>query len=165
MQSTETMSLKISQEDNDFRPLPVSSAPLLLKATSKALEVIGTPQQQPPQQQSAAQSQEATVSVIATAAAAAPFPSAAASVDSAVALSTKQNISSILFRGRSVQEWIDIATSKLSQPERIPAKLYFSSVGKKRKHTTALGSFEYTVNENELRAFLEEKGIRKEVSY
>ncbi len=82
------MSLKVSQEDNDFRLSAASSAPLLLKATSEALEVINYPQQQPPQQQSAAQSQEATVSAIAAAAAAAPFPSAEASVASAVTLST-----------------------------------------------------------------------------
>ncbi len=44
MQSTETMSLKVSQEDNDFRPSAASSAPLLLKATSEALEVINYPQ-------------------------------------------------------------------------------------------------------------------------
>jgi hypothetical protein len=150
------MSLKVSQEDNDFRPLPVSSTPLLLKATSEALEVIGTPQQQSLQQQSAVQSQEATICAIATAAAAAPFSSAAASVDSAVALSTEQNISSILFRGRSVQEWVDIATRSLSEPER-----------KKREYTIALGSFEYTVDEDDLKAFLEEqaRGKRGKVNY
>jgi hypothetical protein len=137
-----------------------------LKATSKALEVIGTPQQQPPQQQSAAQSQEeATVSTIAAAAAAAPFPSAAASVDSAVVLSTEQNISSILFRGRSVQELVDIATSKLSQPKRNSEELILSPRSKKRQHRIALGSFEYTVDEDELKAFLEEKAKREEVNY
>ncbi len=88
MQSTGTKSRKVIYQCN---PL-------------KALQVIGTPQQQLPQQQSAAKSQEVTVSAIAAAAAAAQFPSAAASIDSAVTLSTEQNISSILFRGRSVQE-------------------------------------------------------------
>ncbi len=92
----------------------------------KALQVIGTPQQQLPQQQSAAKAQEVTVSAIAAAAAAAPFPSAAASVDSAVTLSTEQNISSILFRGRSVQEWVDIATRSLSQPKRNSEELILS---------------------------------------
>jgi hypothetical protein len=158
MQSTETMSLKVSQEDNDFRQSASSSAPLLLlKATSEALEVIGTPQQQLPRQQSAAQSQEAIVSAIAAAAAAVPFPSDAASVASAVTLSTERNISSIHFRGRSVQEWVDIATRSLLQPERIPAKLYFTPVGMKRKHTIAFRSFAYTVDEDDLKAFLEKK--------
>jgi hypothetical protein len=147
------MSLKVSQEDNDFRPLPVSSTPLLLKATSEALEVIGTPQQQSLQQQSAVQSQEATICAIATAAAAAPFSSAAASVDSAAA--NKATLSEII-NGRSVQEWIDIAKTSLSQPER-----------KKRKYTIALGSFEYTVDEDDLKAFLEEqaRGKRGKVNY
>jgi hypothetical protein len=65
-----------------------------------------------------------------------------------------------------VQEWVDIATSKLSQPERIQPKLYFSPVGKKRNHTIAFGVFEYTVDEDDLKAFLEEKAKkREEVSY
>jgi hypothetical protein len=88
MQSTGTKSRKVIHQCNSL----------------KALQVIGTPQQQLPQQQSAAKSQEVTVSAIAAAAAAAPFPSAAASAGSAVTLSTEQNISSILFRGRSMQE-------------------------------------------------------------
>jgi hypothetical protein len=165
MQSTGIKSRKVSQEDNDFRPSAASSAPLFLKATSEALEVINYPQQQPPQQQSAAQSQEATVSAIAAAAAAAPFPSAAGSVDSAVALSTEQNISSILFRGRSVQEWVDIATRSLSQPEPNAERLLLSPRSKKRKRKIALGVFEYTVDEDDLKAFLEEKAEREEVSY
>jgi hypothetical protein len=103
-------------------------------------------------------STEATVSAIAAAAAAAPFPSAAASVASAVTLSTEQNISSIHFRGRSVQEWVDIATRSLSQPERIPAKLFFTPVlYMKHKHTIAFRSFAYTVDEDDLKAFLDEK--------
>ncbi len=56
-----------------------------------------------------------------------------------------------------MQEWVDIATRSLSQPERIPAKLYFSPVGKKRKHTIAFRSFAYTVDKDDLKAFLEEK--------
>ncbi len=35
MQSTETMSLKVSQEDNDFRPSAASSAPLFLRLLLK----------------------------------------------------------------------------------------------------------------------------------
>jgi hypothetical protein len=50
----------------------------------------------------------------------------------------------------TVQEWIDIAKTSLSQPER-----------KKRKYTIALGSFEYTVDEDDLKAFLEEQAREK----
>jgi hypothetical protein len=142
MQSTGTKSRKVIHQCNSL----------------KALQVIGTPQQQLPQQQSAEKSQEVTVSAIAAAAAAAPFPSAAASVESAVTLSTEQNISSILFRGRSMQEWVDIATSKLPQPKRnSEEELILSPRSNKRQRRIALGSFEYTVDEDDLKAFLEEK--------
>ncbi len=61
-----------------------------------------------------------------------------------------------------MQEWIDITTSKLSQPERIQPKLYFLPVGKKRNHTIAFGVLEYTVDEDDLKAFLEEKAKKGE---
>jgi hypothetical protein len=121
MQSTGTKSRKVIHQCN---PL-------------KASQVIGTPQQQPPQQQSAVKSQEVTVSAIA----------AAASVDSAVALSTYKATLSEIINERSVQEWIEIATSKLSQPNPIPEELFLSPRYKKHKRKIALGSFEYTVDE------------------
>ncbi len=63
-----------------------------------------------------------------------------------------------------MQEWVDTATRSLSQPEPIPENFFLSPRSKKRKRKIALGSFEYKVNEEGLKAFLEEKAEREEVS-
>jgi hypothetical protein len=44
-------------------------------------------------------------------------------------------------------------------------KLFLSPRSKKRQRRIALGSFEYMVDEDELKAFLEEKAKSEEVSY
>jgi hypothetical protein len=62
-------------------------------------------------------------------------------------------------------QWIDIATSKLSQTEPAPEKLFVSPRrSNKCKRKIALGSFEYTVDKDELKAFFEEKAEREEIS-
>ncbi len=64
-----------------------------------------------------------------------------------------------------MQEWVDIATSKLSQPKRNSEKLILSPRSNKRQRRIALGSFEYTVDEQKLKAFLEDQAEREEVNY
>ncbi len=56
-----------------------------------------------------------------------------------------------------MQEWVDIATSKLSQPNWNSEELILSPRSDNGQRRIALGSFEYTVDKDESKAFLEEK--------